>query len=119
MAVTVTTQQNPIATKMVQDTAAAETAVDNTTGTFGVLYMVEIENAASNIVYFKLADAVSATAGTTAADICLRCPASSTRSYVFPNGITFSTGFCHWCVSAAAESSTGAPGSVAVRYITS
>ena len=119
MAVTVTTQQNPIATKMVQDTAAAETAVNNTTGTFGVLYMVEIVNAATNIVYFKMADAASATAGTTAADICLRCPASSTRSYAFPNGIAFSAGFSHWCVDAAAESSTGSPGSVSVRYITS
>jgi len=119
MAVTVTTQQNPIGTIMVQDTAAIQTAVDNTTGSSGTLYMVEIVNSAGAIVYFKMADTTDATAGTTAADIVLMCPASSTRSYAFPNGIAFANGFSHWCVAGAAEANVGAPGSVAVRYITS
>ena len=119
MAVTVSTQQNPIATIMVEDTAAVATAVNNTTGNSGTLFMVEIVNSAGAIVYFKLADATSATGGTTAADLVLRCPASATRSYAFPNGIAFANGFSHWCVAGASESSTSAPGSVTVRYITS
>ena len=121
MAVTVTNQSNPLASKLVQDTAATATAVDNTTGASGTLYMVEIDNSTyGTIVYFKLANATSATAGTTAAARVFLCPASVKRSYVFPEGIVFSAGFSHWCVTGAAESSTAAPGTPpTVRYITS
>jgi hypothetical protein len=121
MAVTVTNQSNPLASKLVQDTAATNSAVDNSTGTSGTLYMVEIDNTGlAAIVYFKLADASSATAGTTAATIVLKCPASVKRSYVFPEGIAFSTGFSHWCVTGAAQTNTGAPSSTpTVRYVTS
>jgi len=121
MAVTVTNQSNPLASKLVQDTSVSNSAVDNTTGSTGTLYMVEIDNTnLAAIVYFKLADATSATAGTTAATIVLKCPASVKRSYAFPEGIAFSSGFSHWCVTAADESSTAAPGTPpTVRYVTS
>ena len=121
MAVYVTPQQGPIAnTKIIVDTAATATAVNNTTGA-GNLYMVEIDNSSySTAVYFKLADATSATPGTTAATMVFYCPASSKRSYVFPEGIAFSNGFSHWCTTAAAESSEAAPSTKpTVRYITS
>ena len=121
MAVTVTNQSNPLASKLVQDTAATSTAVDNTTGASGTLYMVEIDNSNyGTIVYFKLANATSATAGTTAAAMVFLCPASAKRSYVFPEGIAFSSGFSHWCTTESAESGTSAPGTTpTVRYITS
>ena len=121
MAVTVTNQSNPLASKLVQDTAATSTAVDNTTGASGTLYMVEIDNSTyGTIVYFKLANATSATAGTTAAAMVFLCPASVKRSYVFPEGIAFASGFSHWCVTAAAESNTSAPSTPpTVRYVTS
>tara|TARA_R100000808_G_scaffold24984_2_gene60203 strand:+ start:4697 stop:5062 length:366 start_codon:yes stop_codon:yes gene_type:complete len=121
MAVTVTNQSNPLANKLVQDTAAAATAVENTTGAAGTLYMVEIDNTGySTAVYFKLADATSATAGTTAASMVFLCPASVKRSYAFPEGIAFSTGFSHWCVTAAAQNSTAVPATPpTVRYVTS
>ena len=120
MAVTVTNQSNPLAAKIVQDTATTNTAVDNTTGASGTLYMVEIDNTAyATIVYFKLADSANATAGTTAPSIVLKCPASKKRSYVFPEGIAFSSGFSHWCTTGAAQTDTGAPGTVVVRYVTS
>jgi hypothetical protein len=121
MAVTVSNQSNPLGTKLVQDTAASNTAVDNTTGASGTLYMVEIDNTGlAAIVYFKLADATSATVGTTAASFVFMCPASSKRSYAFPEGIAFSSGFSHWCVTAAGESNTSAPGTApTVRYVTS
>ena len=91
MAVTVTNQSNPLGSKIVQDTGATNSAVDNTTGGSGTLYMVEVDNSSySTAVYFKLADVADATAGTTAATIVLYCPASSKRSYVFPEGIAFS-----------------------------
>ena len=121
MAVTVTNQSNPLAAKLVQDTAATNSAVDNTTGASGILYMVEIDNTNyAAIVYFKLADTDDATAGTTAATMQFMCPASVKRSYVMPEGVAFSTGFSHWCVTEAAESNTSAPSSAVIaRYVTS
>ena len=121
MAITVTNQHDPLAAKIVQDTAATNVAVDNSTGGSGILYMVEVDNSGFGaIVYFKLANTANATAGTTAADVVLMCPASTKRSYVFPEGITFGNGFSHWCVTTAAQDSTSAPGTPpTVRYVTS
>ena len=121
MAVTVTNQSNPLASKIVQDTGATSTAVDNTTGASGTLYMVEIDNSNyGTIVYFKLANATSATGGTTAAAMVFLCPASAKRSYVFPEGIAFSSGFSHWCTTGSAEANTSAPTTPpTVRYVTS
>ena len=121
MAVTVTNQSNPLGAKLVQDTAASNSAVDNTTGASGTLYMVEIDNTdLAAAVYFKLANSTNATAGTTAADMVFLCPASAKRSYAFPEGIAFDAGFSHWCVTSADESSTAAPGTTpTVRYVTS
>ena len=121
MAVYVTPQQGPITdTKIVVDTAATNVAVNNTTGA-GNLYMVEIDNTGyAAIVHFKLADATTATVGTTAASMVLKCAASSKRSYVFPEGIAFSAGFSHWCVEGAAQTDTDPPDTPpTVRYITS
>ena len=121
MAITLTTQRNPLGSKLVQDTAVTIDAVDNTTQGTGNLYMVEIDNSSySTAVYFKLADATSCTPGTTAATMVFYCPASSKRSYVFPEGIAFSNGFSHWCTIAAAEASVAPPTTKpTVRYITS
>ena len=121
MAVTVTNQSNPLASKIVQDTGATNAAVDNTTGAAGTLYMVEIDNTSySTAVYFKLADTDDATAGTTAPTMQFLCPASVKRSYVMPEGVAFGTGFSHWCVTGAAQSNTGAPATPpTVRYVTS
>ena len=121
MALTVSTQVNPIGTKLVQDTDVTATAADDTTGASGTLYMVEIDNTANaSIVYFKMANTDDATGGTTAAHLVLMVPASTKMSYVFPTGIAFSTGFSHWCVTEAAEANTSAPSSAVVaRYVTS
>ena len=121
MAVTVTNQSNPLASKLVQDTAATNSAVDNATGASGTLYMVEVDNSNyATAVYFKIANATSTTVGTTPAAMAFLCPASVKRSYVFPEGIAFDTGFSHWCVTAAAQNSTAAPVTPpTVRYVTS
>jgi len=118
--VTVSTQVNPIGTKLVYDSDADGTAADNTTGDSGILYMVEVDNTGNAfVVYFKMADVTDATAGTTAAGLVLMVPASTKMSFAFPTGITFSNGFSHWCTKTAAESSTTDPdANVAVRYIT-
>ena len=122
MAVTVTNQSNPLGSKLVQDTDAGNTAVDHTTGASGTLYMIEIDNTggSATAVYFKMADSANATAGTTAADLCLLVPAGVKQAYAFPTGIAFSNGFSHWCVKGAAESNTEDPdATVTARYVTS
>jgi len=121
MAITVTNQANPLGARMVQDTNANATAADNTTGASGTLYFVEVDNTNNaGAVYLKIADSANATGGTTAAEVCLACDGSSRSQYVFPRGISFGSGFSHWCVTAPAEASTANPGSaVTVRYITS
>tara|TARA_R110002060_G_scaffold8068_2_gene12127 strand:+ start:1224 stop:1595 length:372 start_codon:yes stop_codon:yes gene_type:complete len=120
MAVSVTNQSNPLGTQLVQDTIAGSTAVDNTTGTSGTLYAVEVDNSANaSAVYFKLADSTDATAGTTAADLVIMVPASSRASTVYPTGIVFSNGFSHWCVTGAGEANVVAPAlAVIARYVT-
>ena len=121
MAVTVTNQSDPLAAKLVQDRGATNAAVDNTTGAAGTLYMVEIDNSAyATAVYFKIANAATATAGTTAAAMVFLCPASVKRSYAFPEGIAFSAGFSHWCTIGEPEANTTAPVTPpTVRYVTS
>jgi len=120
MPVTATNQTTPLGSKIIQDTAATNSAVDNSTGGSGTLYMVEIDNTSySTAVYLKMADTTNATAGTTASTMVLFCPASAKRSYVFPEGIAFSSGFSHWCTTGAAESNTDAPATPpTVRYVT-
>jgi hypothetical protein len=123
MSVTVTTQHNPLAARIVQDTSADKTAQDNTTQAAGTLYMVEIDNtnaSGSEVVYFKLVAATSCTPGTTAPTMVFYCPNGAKRSYVFPEGIAFSNGFSHWCVTGAAQSDdTNPTNPPAVRYVTS
>ena len=92
------TNQTLLGSKIVQDTSATNSAVDTTTGGSGTLYMVEVDNSGYTLQFILLADVADATAGTTAATMVLYCPASSKRSYVFPEGIAFSNGFSHWCV---------------------
>ena len=114
------TDTTSLGAKLVQDAQANGTAADNTTGGAGTLYGVEIINPNASPVYFKLADAATATPGTTAASVVLVCPAASTQNYSFVSGLAFSVGFSHWCVTAAAESNTTNPGSsVTARYVTS
>ena len=124
MAVTVSTQTAPIGSKLVNDSAATNSASNNTTNAAGTLYMVEIDNthASSTDVFLKLVDATSCTVGTTAPTMVLVCPAVSKRSYVFPEGIVFDNGFSHWLTTAAAQDSTAAPSGgrePIVRYVTS
>lgn len=120
MAVTVTNQSNPLGSKIVQDDNTGDVK-ENTTGANGTIYMIEIDNTAySTAVYFKLVNATSATIGSTAATMVFYCPASSRRSYAFPQGIAFSAGFTHWCTTGAAESDDTVPTTKpTVRYVTS
>lgn len=121
MAVSVTNQATPLGSRIVKDTDADATAKDNTTGTTGTLYFIEVDNSAnSGAVFFKMADTTNATGGTTAADICLLCDGSKKTSYIIPDGLSFGNGFSHWCTTSSAEASTASPASnVTIFYVTS
>ena len=119
MAVVVTDQPSTFGNKLVLDTAPTNTAAANTTSAAGVLHMVEIDNSNyDTAVYLKIADATSATAGTTAATLVFYCPANTKQSYISAKGITFGAGFSHWCVTGAAQANTDAPLiSPTIRYV--
>ena len=119
MAVTVIkANQNVVSTTIVVDTTTNGTAQSNTTSAAGTLYAVEIDNTNNaGHVYFKMADVLVGTAGTTAADLVFAATGSKTTNFNMPNGITFINGFTHWCVTSATGSSTTNPGSaVTTRY---
>jgi len=121
MAVTVTNQATPIGNKLVQDNQANGTAANNTTGAAGTIYYLEVDNTlnASTNVYFKLVDAASATVGTNNPDYTFRIIGGTRRSFIFPLGLVFSTGFTHWCVTGPqVTDSTGPTNDVTVRYVT-
>jgi hypothetical protein len=119
MAVTVTNQRNPLASTIVNDTAAVNTLVANVTGAAGTIYLIELDNSANgNAVYVKFANATSGTIGSLGADIVLVCPASASRTFVMPQGLTFNTGISYWVVNAKAEATTaGAVNPMIVRLV--
>lgn len=120
MAISVTNQATPLGSRIVQDTDADGTAKDNTTGTTGSLYYVEVVNPNGGLVYFKMADTTDATSGTTAANLVITCAGSATTRVILPAGIAFAAGFSHWCVTGVGENQTASPSSdVTVRYVTS
>ena len=121
MAISITNQANPLGNRVVQDTDADATAATNTIGTTGTLFYVEIDNSSnSGAVYVKFADANTATAGSTAADLVFLCPGSSKRNIIIPEGIAFGTGFSHWCVTGSAQTNNTPPtNNVTLRYVTS
>ena len=90
-----------------------------------LIYWLQATNSTVSAIYVKLANAASATPGTTAPDVCLLVPASSTQTFVFNAGtslpgITFGTGLTAWCVTGAAASSNTSPASncpVTIAYV--
>ena len=61
----------------------------NLTGGAGSLYSIKIENSNDAAVYIKIANAFTATSGSTAPDWIFSCPAASTYTYEIPNGVAF------------------------------
>tara|TARA_R110002110_G_scaffold18524_6_gene77762 strand:+ start:1253 stop:1621 length:369 start_codon:yes stop_codon:yes gene_type:complete len=99
--------KNPVAgvlaANIIEDTAAAATAQANVLSGATTLYMVRIDNTANSTetVYLKIYDATSATVGTTRPSGIFSCPASSSRQYSVPDGITFSAGITYAVVRTA------------------
>jgi hypothetical protein len=120
MAITVTSFRNNLGSKIVKDTQATNVLAVNTTDAAGSLYTVQVVNPNTYPVHFKMANVLTGTVGTVAADVVLLCSGSATLDFVFPSAIVFDTGFSHWCVKGAAQSSSLVPASaVTASYVTS
>jgi hypothetical protein len=61
----------------------------NLTDGAGSLFSIKIENTNNAAVYIKIANAFTATSGSTAPDWIFSCPAASTYTYEIPNGLAF------------------------------
>lgn len=122
MALTKTVINANAATIEVVQTSATITSNDDITGgSTGNLQQVDIDNSNNldTAVYVKLADAASATPGTTEPNWIFRAPAGQRTSYTCLGASPFSTGLCLWCSTEAGKTSTTNPsGTVAVRILT-
>jgi len=115
MAVTVTTQNNPVATKLVVNTDTDETADTNVTGASGTIYLAEIDNTANGAVtYVKLYNTAAVTVGTTVPDLVLMVAASSSRTYAITAGIAFGTAISMAATTAGGTAGTTGPTSAVI-----
>ncbi len=122
MALSVSTQVNPIGTKLIVQTSATATSNDNVTGAVSTVYMVEVDNSANGaqVNYVKLYDSAAVTVGTTAPNMILMITAGAKRSYAFPEGILFATALSFACVTGPGTAGTADPGAaVIVRILAS
>lgn len=118
MALSVTPQASPLATILVEETAASSTAKNNVTGGAGILYAIDVDNPNASSVFLKIYDSAAPTVGTTAADYVLRVAASSRRTVAIFAGFAF-TALSFAVVAGADQANTTAPASgVTVRLAT-
>lgn len=121
MTLSVSTQVNPVGTKLIVDTTADSTAETDVTGTSGVIYTLDVDNTSngSNPAYLKIYDNASPTVGTTAPDLIFKVAANLRRMLVIPEGMAF-TNLSFACVVEAGTAGTTSPtSSVTVRMVTS
>lgn len=75
--------------KISYSSSTTNSVTDNLTGGSGILYSCKIANTNDAAVYIKIANAYTATSGSTAPDWIFSCPASSTYFYEIPGGVAF------------------------------
>lgn len=115
MALSVSTQVSPIATKLVRQTSATATADCDVLGTTGSIVMIDVDNAANAAASFlKFYDNGNPTVGTTAPDFVVRIPAGVRRQLVIPEGLAFAVALSFACVTAGGTSGTTSPASAVV-----
>lgn len=92
MTLSVSTQVNPVGSKLIKETSAAATAENNVTGAAGTLYTVDIDNTLNvgTAAYLKIYDSAAPVIGTSSPDLIFCAKAGVRRSYVIPHGWAFS-----------------------------
>jgi len=119
MTLSVTTQASPLATKLVQESAADATVLANVTGTSGVLYMLDVDNPNAAAVYLKVFDNVAPDISADPADWVFKVPASTRRSMAIPLGLAFTALSFAVTANAAEGDITDPTSGVLVRLVTS
>jgi hypothetical protein len=120
MAITKGVVANALADTLVTDTTTDSTVEAHVTGAAGSLYYVYIDNTANTAAaYVKIADATSATSGSTVPDFVFYAPASRSVSYAIPSGHAYATGVSFWgtTTQASAVSQTDPGTAITVRIL--
>jgi hypothetical protein len=114
MALTVSTQVSPVATKLVVQTSAGATPDNNVLGGAGKVYMIDVDNAANAAAcYLKLYDDGNPSVGTTHPNAIFRVPTGQRRSWVIVEGMDF-TILSFACVTQPGTTGTVSPTSPVV-----
>ncbi|MDD5707169.1 MAG: hypothetical protein PHR35_14695 [Kiritimatiellae bacterium] len=114
MALTISTQVNPIATKLIVQTSATATPDNNMLGMAGTVYMIEVDNTANAASsYLKFYDNGAPTVGTTVPDFVVRVKAGQRRPMVIPEGLDF-TILSMACVTTGGTAGATSPASPVV-----
>ena len=108
-----------LASKLYLNDDADESSANNIFAGGIRVHVVDIHNSASSTAaYVKMANATSATPGTTPADLVLFCPANTRMTYNFiaatGTGLYFNDGISMWCTTTKNESNTTGPATNAV-----
>ena len=111
MALSQTTPPTTLANELVTITEVLATSIDNVTGSSsGKLYFIEVDNTENEHgTYLKIADAASATAGTTQPQFRLLIPKLEKVTFSLLDGHTYSAGISLWATTGASVGSTAAP----------
>ena len=108
----------PIATDVIEDTSANNTAQNNVTGGAAVFFGIYIDNTANTgASYVKIYNHAGPTVGTTAPDFVFLCPGSVTRQYTMASGVAMGVGISYACTNAGGTDGTVSPGSAVLIRI--
>lgn len=121
MAVTITPLALNGTIKIIRDAVANATAENNVTDGSATIFAITADSLAGGTTNFlKLYNSATAvTVGTTDPDVILMLPGSVTRSFIFRNSLSFSTGLSFACVTAGGTAGVGNPvTSVIVNIVT-
>ena len=108
MAFVTTKFDDASAFKIAHNAQITATVTNNLTSGTGVLHSVKIENTNNAAVFLKIANSITATAGTTAPDWQFSVPAASTYTFQIPGGVAFDALSC-WATEQAAQNNSTNP----------
>lgn len=122
MALNITPQASPLASKVVEDTDVDSTVKTNITGAPGSIYQIDVDNTANiaDDVYIKIYNDGSPVVGQSDPDLIILVKNSIRRSLVIPEGMEFDTAISYCCVvEPGTEGSTDPTEDVILRLVTS
>lgn len=112
MTLSVSTQVSPVATRLVQDTAANATARTNVVGAPCRLFTVDVDNTANLAAsYLKVYNDVAPTIGVTRPDLVFMVPASQRLSFAMLEGVMLSNGLSFACTTTGGTEGVANPAS--------